>query len=301
MRKSRQFINPFHAQPLHVFYRMAEETGESDGGEGDGTDDTFDPKAFATTTSATIANLQKELNRGKTTTTKELNEIKQTLANLTKALQPQSDGDDTTDDIEEETETPPKKAGRKTTTTTTDKSTTTDNTEITTVQKQLQALEKQLKAEKQLREAAEARSQAAEDRRRAGDRDRSLLAATNDINAINANDAADFLRSRTVYDEDTDSWGIKDGDDILSMEDGVKKFLPKYMIKPKSEKGGAGGHSTSHGNENGVSKAQLLSIAVTQYKAAKTNPNRAAAYSRARSDYEAAGGDVSDILTAVQE
>jgi hypothetical protein len=295
MKKNR-FRSPFHSKFDHLIYRVAE---TSEGAtEGDGTDTEFDPKAFAETTSATIATLQKELNSGKKTTATELANIKKTLGDITVALQalnPQTQDDDAeTEGTETEEETPPKTTKRTTRAKTT---TTEDNPEITELKKTLANFQKTLETEKKRGDAAEERYQAAETRRLHAERDRQLIAAATSLGAIDANDVADFLRSKSVYDEDTESWVIKDGDGTLDLSAGVKKFTPKYMVKAKSTAGGAGGHST--GEENGASKATLRQNAIAAGRAAQKNPTLMARYTKAKNDYVASGGDVTEIIDEV--
>lgn len=289
MRKNR-FKNPFQD---NLIYRFAEEAGEGTA-EGDGTDTEFDPKAYAETTSATITNIQKELANSRNATKKELANLQKTIADLAAAVkgnaQQAEDTGNTDDGTEEETPTKPTKTHAT--------KTTEDNPEITEMKKTLTTLQKQLESEKKRGDAAEERSKTAEQRRLNADRDSLLIKAASDANAIVATDAAKWLREYAVYDEDTESWGIKDGDSILDMDAGVKKFLPNYMIKPKTTRGGGGGSGTT-GEENGANKVTLRQNAINMGLAAKKNPALAGKFERAKNDYKNAGGNIVEVIEEV--
>lgn len=306
MRRRR--MNPFTARPDHLMQRFAEAAGTVDGdAPQDGVDD-FDPKAFATTTAATIANLQKEIVNTKKAAANDMKALKDTVSTLAetlKALTPQNggggqEGSDVEDD--DTTETPPTttRRGRRQTQgtgTTTTETTDTSSPEISELKKQMQTLTKQLEAERKRGDTAEERRLAAESRQRNAERDRLLIAASTDANAISATDAADFLRTRASYDEDLEQWGIRDGDDFLSIEEGVQKFLPKYMLKARNTTGGAGGHGT--GADNGVNRATLRQNAIQAGIAARKNPSNVGRYARAKTDFESAGGDVTEVINEV--
>lgn len=308
MRRRR--MNPFTARPEHLRQHFADTNngGTVDGdAPHDGGDD-FDPKAFAATTATTIANLQKELANSKKAAANDMKALKDTVSTLAETLkslntqgggsgqESEEEGDDTTTDP-----APITRRGRRpaqgASTTTADTTTDTAAPELSELKKQMATLTKQLEAEKKRGDTAEERRLAAEGRQRNAERDRLLIAASTDFNAISATDAADFLRSRASYDEDLETWGIRDGDDFLSIEEGVHKFLPKYMLKARNTTGGAGGHGT--GADNGVNRATLRQNAIQAGIAARKNPSNVGRYSRAKTDYESAGGDITEIINEV--
>lgn len=309
--RQRRRINPFSYAPLHAACRMAE-GGTVDGDHPHNEADEFDARAFAETTSSTIANLQKDLSTAKRSQAADMKALKDTvsaLAETIKGLNTSGGTQSATGDAEESEgdltveDTPTPRRGRPrtqaagnggTTTTTTE---TAASTGISELQKQIAALSKQLEVEKKRGDVAEERRLAAENRQRNAERDRLLIAASTDLNAISATDAADFLRGRAVYDEDLERWGIRDGDDFLDIQEGVQKFLPKYMLKARNATGGAGGHAT--GGDNGVNRATLKQNAVQAGIAARKNPANVGRYSKAKSDYESAGGDVTEIINEV--
>lgn len=305
----RRRLNPFAYIPMHAVYRMAE-GGTIDGDHPHDEADQFDAKAYAESTSATIANLQKDLSTAKRAQAADMKALKDTVQALAEALKGTStsgggqaaggdvdDDGDTTGATAEET--PPARRGRPRTQGSTNggNTTTAPDPALSELQKQIAALSKQLEVEKKRGDTAEERRLAAENRQRNAERDRLLIAAATDFNAISATDAADFLRSRAVYDEDLERWGIRDGEDFIDIAEGVQKYLPKYMLKARNTTGGAGGHST--GGDNGVNRATLKQNAVQAGIAARKNPSNVGRYSKAKSDYESAGGDVTEIINEV--
>ena len=306
MRRHR--MNPFTARPNHLTQRFAEAAHTVDGDPPQEGVDDFDPKAFASTTAATIANLQKEIVNTKKAAASDMKALKDTVSTLAetlKAIAPQGtrgeqgEGDEGTDDSDPAVETPPqsRRGRRQTQGTTTEQTVDTTAPEISELKKQMMTLTKQLEAERKRGDTAEERRLAAEARQRNAERDRLLIAASTDANAISATDAADFLRTRASYDEDLEQWGIRDGDDFLSIEEGVSKFLPKYMLKARNTTGGAGGHGT--GADNGVNRATLRQNAIQAGIAARKNPGNVGRYTRAKTDFESAGGDVTEIINEV--
>jgi hypothetical protein len=306
MRRRR--MNPFTARPNHLRQHFADvNSGGTIDGDApqEGTDD-FDPKAFASTTATTIANLQKEIANSKKAAANDIKALKDTVSTLAETLKtfaPQAGGTQEGDGGGEEgaeVDPPPTtRRGRRPQAGGGGAEPPPDaaSPELSELKKQMQTLTKQLEAERKRGDTAEERRLAAESRQRNAERDRLLIAASTDANAISATDAADFLRTRASYDEDLETWGIRDGDDFLSIEEGVSKFLPRYMLKARNTTGGAGGHGT--GADNGVNRATLRQNAIQAGIAARKNPGNVGRYSRAKSDFESAGGDITEIINEV--
>src|SRR5262245_53627192 len=94
----RRTLNPFTTLPLHARCFLAEAAGGVDGDHPHNEGDVFDAKAFADTTSTTIANLQKELSASKRAQAADIKGLKDTVTALADSIKgltnPQTGSDD---------------------------------------------------------------------------------------------------------------------------------------------------------------------------------------------------------------
>lgn len=277
---------------------LAPESGAEDGsGSGGEEKKEFDVNAFAESTTTTIAKLQKDL-KGVAAATSDIKALKDSIAALQTSLQSltnpkakQEDKAGTTDDEEGENENTEKPArGKRAQKKVVEETPNPENEQITSLQRELKKVQESLKREQEARTAAELRQRNAE-------RDRLLIAAATEADAINPQDAARFLGLEVSWDDDSEEWVFRRGDDTFTIAEGAKKLLPKYMLKPKTQ--GGSGSSGSRGS-SATSVDALKTQAVDLGVAAKKDGGRSIGrYNAALRAYAEAGGDVADVKTAV--
>lgn len=290
--------------PDHVMFQEAETEGTEGKGNG-GTPPSTQPDltAFIHSTTEGLKAIQTQMTaQGKTVS--ELVTLKEALSEL------RTDITALKTRAEEETNAASKSSarGRKTRTSpsTTEEG---DREELPLTAPELEALQTQLKkmeadlvkANKRAEES-DAKTAQAELRRRNTERDRLLHEMASKAGAIEPSDTVALYRDRMAYDEETDSWMFQVGDEQLTVEEGIKKVLPKYMQKPKTAGGGSGGHSP--GNADGPSKAALkenaIKLGLAAQKHGTTGPHLSR-YMQAKRAYEQAGGNAEDISQVVAQ
>lgn len=306
MRKNR-FRNwwAFNFKPDHLIYRFAEAADPDAGGGEEGTDDTPDLKAYAASTSATIAQLQKDLASAKkssATTAAELKAIKESITALTEATKASKGQDAEGDEVEEEDDPPRQQQPKKRVPVKAADTQADDvaNAAVVALQKQIKDLQSQVKKASDETATERTARVAAETRQRNLERDRSILDAATTVGLAEGVEPQHVLRhfrENMQWDEDAEAWMYVEGDDSLSVQEGVKKHLPKYMQKSKTPRGGSGGGSPN--NDNGVSQATLKQNAITLGKQAQKDERIAVQYNKARRAFTEAGGDVTEIIDAV--
>jgi hypothetical protein len=299
----------------HLIFRMrchfAEAASDDHAGEsgGGGSEDQFDAKTAIAGLQSTITTLQKDLSSTKKLTG-EVSGIKAMIAKLDAslaALKPgdKDDEDDAEDDAEdEEEETPParaKKAPAKTKAKEPEKDNSASEQALADLKKQMRELQVQLKRATDETAAERAARIAAETKQQHLERDRGILEAANPIlsSDVTAKEVIRYFKDDLEFDKDADAWMYVDGEDRLPLADAVKKFLPKYMQKPKTVKGGSGGETPNGTGQNGPSKVTLKQNALDAHANAQKNPRLVPAYNRARKAYIDAGGDPAELVDAV--
>lgn len=165
------------------------------------------------------------------------------------------------------------------------------------MQDKLAQLQEQLNTERAAR-------QAAEQARINTERDRLLHNALIAAEAIDPDFAVVYFRDKLIYNEDDGKWYYRDGDEQIKVEDGVKKYLPNYMRRPKSPtQGGSGGRSPQAGDlPSSSKKTQLKQAAIELGIAARRGGgqfNDISKYQRAKREALSAGVSEQEIVAEV--
>ena len=295
---------------LRFRYQMAEAAGEEGGEGGGGTSEEqeqeFNAKDAITTLQGTLASLQQDIK----TTKKyggDISALKKMVGDISESLKARKASAEEEQEEEQTEEEPPRRGTPKPQKQPEKDDEKTGDTgahsAIADLQKKMRETQALLKkatddtaAERTLRIAAETKQRNLE-------RDRSLLDQATLIGLADDVDPKHVLRyfgPDCEFDDEADQWFYTDGEDKISLADAVKKFLPKYMQKPKVKAGGSGGGTP--GSNNGPSKASLKTNAITAgIEAQKMGGQRGslARYEKLKRDYKEAGGTVEEIIDAV--
>ena len=277
-----EFENPFLCS--------AEPDGDGDGG-GDGDGDGGEQKPdftklftdFSTKMEGTLGKLQKELG-----------EVKKShggSSESVKALQAKLDA------MEEKLNKPPvvddddKDKARR------------PSREQAEIQAELDKLKKANEKVQQELEAANQRASTAETKRRNSLRDSSLQSELAKQDAVDPLKMTPLFRDKTTWDEDSESWLWQDGDNLITIEAGLKKELDAspWMVKAKAVAGGSGGQGGRGRGES--SKTKLMEDAVALGVAAGRSGGRdgVSLYTQALNKAKEGGVDVNSIKTEVKK
>ncbi len=297
----------------HLIFRMrhqfAEAAGDGDPGSGDGGQsggEVFNAQTAVDELKGTLAALQKDIGKtskfgGEIAGLKAMiSKLTETVATL-KPLEEVQEGD-SNGEVEEVEEAPPKRGRPRKVEAENPPKTGDAGSEaaLAALQKQIKELQGQVKRASDETATERTARVAAETKQRNLERDRGLLDAATAVglaDEVQPRDVLRFFGPDCEFDDEADTWVYADGDERMSLSDAVKKFLPKYMQKPKTRTGGSGGQSP--GSNNGPSRQQLKENAIAVGAKVRSNPRLMSQYSQAKKAFTDAGGDVTEIIDAV--
>jgi len=171
--------------------------------------------------------------------------------------------------------------------------------QIAEMQDQLEALRERLAEEEEAK-------QEAEQMRLEAERDYLLAQALKAANAVDIEGGLRYLRDEVYYDPDSGSWYFYDPktEEVLSIEEGVKRFLPNWLKEPKIREGGSGSRGAAGMGGPGESppSATLERVKKLGMRAAQTRQQGdIAAYLTAKKEFLRSGGKPEDLARVVRE